>query len=114
MATETEEMLYDNLNRALVWLDHLAARYGDLDITDYCPNNWGGRIAIRDALATAEAEDPTIANFPVGTFITDGCIRGYVTARYLTAIGGRGVAAYRVDVGGGREDMIICDQARRA
>ena len=112
--TALEERLYDELSHALAWLENLAAVIGDDALVDSCPNNWGGRVAIRAALEYAEAEHPDLANFQPGEFITDGCVFAVVTGRGMLNLGKRAIPAYRVDLGGGREGAIPCQSARRA
>ena len=44
------------LAQSLQWLNSLGAELGDVRLVDDCPNNWGGRVAIRETLAQDGAD----------------------------------------------------------
>jgi len=112
-STELERQLYNELAHAQWWLENLAAAMGEPEFTDNMPNNWGGRGAIRAALQEAEKKHPELADFPPGTFITDGIYRGFVIERGTMKAGRRGIPVYKVNCGGDCRTLIPCNQARR-
>ena len=112
-STELEKRLYDQLFRAQWWLENLAETIGELALVDSCPNNWGGRGTIRQALKEAEKAHPELAILPPGTFVTDGIVRGFVIERCMMSAGRRGIPVYKVNIGGERHTLIPCNQARR-
>jgi len=108
--TDLEKRLYNDLSNALEWLQNIAGIIGDNALVDCLPNNWGGRMAIQNALANVERKYPDLARYPSGTFITDGCVTGLITGFGHLC---NNIPAYRVDLGGGRISAIPCRNARQ-
>ena len=71
MATELEQRMYDDLSKALWWLENLATAHGEAALLDNMPNNWAGRGAITETLRNAEREHPELVDLMPGTFVTD-------------------------------------------
>ena len=54
-----------------------------------------------------------MADYDVGDFVTDGALRGFILGPRLTYKLGRHIVdIYRVNIGGGRETVMLADQIR--
>ena len=113
MNEQSTRKLYALLGHALAWLENVAANVGDEALVDASPNNFGGRVAIREALAEAEAAHPEWTDYPPGTYVRlDTGPYGFVERRGTISVGRRGIPAYLVDIG--RETVPIpIGQVRR-